>query len=246
MVLFARRIPDFHVTHDTEPSETLLAGFSSFGLAGLTAADYLVDHLDLEETGHIAVDGLPAITPFVDGRPHNHTRLFSRPDLDVTVLSSELFVPAAVGQRFGEAILEWTEANGVGEVAVLSGIPVEHGPDGHRTFFVAEDDYRRRRLDDADVQPMGRGFLDGINASLVERGLHSPLGVCVFLTPVHPRAPDVEAAIRLVETVESVYGLGVDAGPLHEFAERVQQYYSDLAERIERREGEASDNQMYM
>ena len=48
--------PTFAITHETKASETLLAGFSAFGLAGLTAVDYVVDHLDLEETGHVTAD----------------------------------------------------------------------------------------------------------------------------------------------------------------------------------------------
>lgn len=61
--------PDFRITHETPPSRALLCGFSSFGLAGLTAVDFIVDHLDLEQTGHLTVEGIPAVTPFEDGRP---------------------------------------------------------------------------------------------------------------------------------------------------------------------------------
>ncbi|WP_101294874.1 proteasome assembly chaperone family protein [Halegenticoccus soli] len=241
-----RRTPEFHISHESTPSGTLLAGFSSFGLAGLTAVDYLVSRLDLRETGHISVEELPSITPFEGGRPRHHTRLFSRPDLDVTALVGEMFVPASVGKRFSDAVLDWTEANGVREVAILSGVPIPHGPEEHRTYYIATDDYRESRLADADIAPMGRGFLDGTNAALVERGLDSPLGVCVYVTPVHAQVPDVEAAIRLVETVESVYGLGVDAGPLEEFAAEVQQYYGELAERMEARETDVAEDRMYM
>ncbi|WP_224449467.1 proteasome assembly chaperone family protein [Haloprofundus salilacus] len=243
----ASRLPyDFHVSHDTDPSDTLLAGFSTFGLAGLTAVDYLVDHLELEERGHITADGLPAITPFENGRPRHHTRLFSRPDLDLTVLVSELFVPAAAGKTFSDAILDWTETAGVEEVAILSGVPVPHGPGQHRTFYIATDDYRESRLTEADVPPMGNGFLDGTNAAFVERGLSSSLGVCVYVTPVHAQVPDVEAALRLINTVDAVYDLGVETGPLEEFAGRVEQYYGELAERIEAREGDSAEDRMYM
>ncbi|WP_129113307.1 proteasome assembly chaperone family protein [Halegenticoccus tardaugens] len=241
-----RRTPEFHVSHEAVPSGTLLAGFSTFGLAGLTAVDYLVDHLDLRETGHITVDELPSITPFEGGKPRHHTRLFSRPDLDVTVLVGELFVPASVGKRFSDAVLDWTEANGVEEVAILSGVPVPHGPEDHRTYYIATDDYRENRLADADVPPMGNGFLDGTNAALVERGLSSPLGVCVYVTPVHAQIPDVDAAIRLLETVESVYGLGIDAAPLEDFAAEVEQYYGELANRMEARETDVPEDRMYM
>jgi uncharacterized protein len=240
------RTPEFTITHETEPSETLLAGFSSFGLAGLTAVDYLVDHLELEERGHLSAEGLPTVTPFEDGRPRHHTRLFSRDDVDVTVLVGELFVPVGAGERFAEAVLAWTEANGVGDLAVLAGVPIPHGPDEHRTYYIATDDYRERRLADTSVPPMGRGFLDGTNAALVERGLDSPLGVCTFVTPVHAQIPDVAASIRLVETVDSVYDLGIDAGPLEAFAAEVEQYYAELAERMTERDDELPEDRMYM
>jgi uncharacterized protein len=241
-----RPTPEFTVSHESSPAETLLAGFSEFGLAGLTAVDFLVDHLDLAETGHVSAEGLPSITPFVDGRPRHHTRLYSRDDLDVTVLVSELFVPVGVGRAFSDAILDWTGANGVEEVAVLAGVPVAHGPDAHRTFYVASDDYRERRLTDVDVQPMGNGFLDGTRAALMERALDSPLAACVYLTPVHRQVPDVEAAVRLVGTVEAVYGLGLDTEPLATFAAEVSQYYRDLADRLESREPAGPDDRMYM
>ncbi|MFB6095892.1 MAG: proteasome assembly chaperone family protein [Haloferacaceae archaeon] len=238
--------PEFNITHETEPSETLLAGFSSFGLAGLTAVDFLIEQLDLEQTGHIDAEGLPTITPFEAGRPRYPTRLYSRDDLGLTVLVSELFVPVWVGESFSDAVLDWTERSGVEEIAVLAGVPVAHGPDEHQTYYIASDDYRETRLAEGVVPPMGRGFLDGVNAALLDRGMASPLGVCVYVTPVHAQAPDVEAAIRLVETASEVYDLGVDASPLKAFAEEVAQYYAELAERMEGREEELPEDRMYM
>ncbi|MFC3476980.1 proteasome assembly chaperone family protein [Halobacterium litoreum] len=242
-----RRNPDFHFTHDAEPSEALLCGFSQFGLAGLTAADYLVDHLELEQTGHVAVDSLPAITPFENGIPRHHTRFFSRDDLDVTVLVGELFIPLPVAELFTDALAEWLDENGVAEVAVLSGVPVAHGPDDHRTFYIATEDYRDARLADSDVPPMGNGFLDGVNADLLGRGIDSDLRACVYTTPVHPQIPDVEAAIRLVDSVSDVYGIDVDTGPLEAFAEEVAEHYENLSERIEAlAEEDRADDRMYM
>ncbi|SEH51662.1 uncharacterized protein SAMN05192561_10436 [Halopenitus malekzadehii] len=264
-----RHDPTFEVTHESAPSDVLLAGFSNYGLAGLTAVNYLVDALDLTQTGHVAVDGFPSITPFENGRPRRPNRLFSRDDLDITVLVGELLVPVQFGDAFAASILEWTggagdadAADGVddpaadptavadgtdaAEVAVLSGVPVPHGPEGHRTYYVATDDYRERRLTDAGIEGMGSGFLDGTNAALLERGIDSPLGVCVYVTPVHAQVPDVEAAIRLVETVSTIYDLEIDSGPLETFATDIQQYYADLAERMDDRNADLPDDRMYM
>ncbi|WP_435143527.1 proteasome assembly chaperone family protein [Halobaculum sp. P14] len=238
----------YQIEATEQPEATVIAGFSQYGLAGLAAVDFLVDHLDLEQTGFIRADGLPTITPFENGRPRQPTRLYSRDDLDVTVLVGELAVPVSMAQPFSEAILDWTEEADVDELAVLSGVPVPHGPDDHRTFYVATDDYREKRFgDDSPVPPMGAGFLDGTNGSLVSRGMDSPMGVCVYVTPVHDQVPDVEATIRLLDSLESVYGLGVDTAPLRSFADQVQQYYQNLAERLESERAEEQPlDRMYM
>lgn len=241
------RSSDVEIAHPEAPSDVLLAGFSTFGLAGLTAVNYVVDRLDLVETGHVTVDGIPTITPFENGVPRHHTRFFSRDDLDVTVLVGELFVPQDVATTFSDAISNWTNENDVSEIAIAAGVPVPHGPPDHRTFYIATEDYRERRLADVDVPPMGSGFLDGVNAALLSRGIGSPTAVGVYVTPVHAQVPDVEAAIRLVEAITAVYDLGVDTGPLQSFASEVERYYRDLAERTDTiAEEQRPGDRMYM
>ncbi|WP_435073752.1 proteasome assembly chaperone family protein [Halorubrum sp. HHNYT27] len=223
----------FEITHEKAPSESVIAGFSSFGLAGLTAVDYLTEQLELTQTGHITTRKLPSITPFGNGTPRHHTRLFSRPEGDVTVLVNELFVPVWAADPLSEAVLEWADASGVQEITILSGVPVPHGPEQHRTYYVATEDYQAAHLQNTTVEPMGSGFLDGVNASLVGRGIDSPLRVGVFLTPVHAPVPDVQAAIRLIDAVEHVFGLNIDTSALEGFAAEIEQYYRELAARLE-------------
>lgn len=242
--------PTFHIEAESEPAKTVLAGFSGFGLSSLTAVDYLVDHLELEQTGAVRAEGLPTITPFEAGRPRHPTRLYSRDDLDVTVLVGELFVPVSMAETFSNAILEWTEGADVREVAVLSGIPFAHGPEGHQTYYVATDDYVETHFQDDSsntISPMGNGFLDGTNAAFMARGMDSDLRVAVYVTPVHAQVPDVEATIRLLNAVEDVYELGIDIDPLQTFADEVHQYYESLADRMEAAtEEEQPLDRMYM
>jgi uncharacterized protein len=94
---------------------------------------------------------------------------------------------------------------------------------------------------------MGTGFLDGVNAALVERGIDSPLAVGVYVTPVHEQVPDVEAAIRLLETIRTVYDIDIDTEPLEDFAAEVRQHYEDLAARFNAAsEAELPEDRMYM
>lgn len=241
------RKPSFQITHEATPSDRLIAGFSSFGLAGMTAVDFLVDQLDLEETGYVSVDVLPAITPFNNGTPRHHTRLFSRPDLDVTILVNELFVPLWAADPFATAILDWTETNTIHEITVLAGVPLPHGPEEHQVFYVATEDYQDERLADTGISAMGTGFLDGVNAGLIGGGMDSNLRVGVFVTPVHARAPDVDAALRLVEAVGRLYEIDVETAALEGFSSDVERYYQDLESRLEAVEqAETPEDRMYM
>lgn len=244
-----RANPSFDISHDATASDTLVCGFSEFGLAGLTAADYLVKQLELEQTGHIGVDQLPTITPFEAGTPRHHTRLFSRDDLEFTVLVGELSVPARAAAPFADAIIEWAGDASVREVVVCSGVPTAHGPDDHRAFYIASADYQEAHdLEAADVKPMSGGFLDGVNGSLTAQGLESTLRTCVFTTPAHAQAPDAEAALRLLGAVDRVYGLDLDTGPLESFAGELSRYYEELAERIaaQNTEERVPEDRMYM
>jgi len=235
----------FEITAEN-PQDTVIAGFSQFGLAGLTAVDYLVDRLDFQQVGHISADQLPAITPFENGQPRHHTRVFSHEGAGLSVVVGELFVPPFAAQPFSEAVLEWTESEDIDEIAILHGVSIPHAPEEHQVFYVATDDYRDHRLADTDIPAMGKGFLDGMNAEIVARGMESDLRTGLFITPVHAQAPDVEAAIRLLEAVQGTYDLEIDIGPLEEFATEVQGYYEELAERLNERAEERPEDRMFM
>lgn len=200
------------------------------------------------ETGHVTAEGLPSITPFENGDPTHDTRLFSRDDLRLTLLKNELFVSPALCGPFGAEILAWTERQNVKEIVIVDAVPMQHGPDDHQTYHLATEDYHERRLGDTSTTPMARGFLDGVTGALVEQGIDSSLAVGVYRTPVHEQVPDVDAAIRLVETVNEVYALDVDTEPLRAFADEIRRYYAELAERYQAaaERDQAFDDRMYM
>lgn len=221
-------------THEA-PEPTVIAGFPGPGMAAVSAIQYLIDRMDLDETGHVHAEGLPAITPYKDGRPYHATRLFSGDSLPITILSSELPVPIQHSEPFGRVLLDWIETREVSEVALLTAIPGLDGKDG--LSFVASEDYFEARLADTDVAPLNSGFLTGVNASLIDRAMDTDLRVGVISTSTTPYRPlDPDAALRLVEGLRRIYDLEVDIERLRGFADSMRRHYEELAAQIDSQE----------
>ncbi|MFW6003971.1 MAG: proteasome assembly chaperone family protein [Halanaeroarchaeum sp.] len=228
--------PAFEMTISREqrPGTSLVVGLSHFGMAGISAADYLVRQTDGEEIGHISPEEFPAITPFQNGEPRHHTRLYHLADADVSVLVGELFVPVWAANAFADAIMDWVESEPIEEIAILHGVPYPHGPDEHSVFHVSTPAYRTRRLDGTDIQPLGGGLLDGVIGELVTRSLDDsapPVGV--YITPAHPPGPDLDAALLLLDAIQDIYDVSVDAEELKRRSEELKQYYTELSDRMQ-------------
>lgn len=234
------------ITDDQHSVDTLAVGVSEYGLAGLTAVDYLTDQRPMTQVGHLRTSTPPAIAPFEDGTPRHHTRLYADDEGSFAVLVGERFVPPAQSAQTAEAVMTAAEQLGVESVSMLTGVPIAHGPDDHVPFSIATPAYQEAYLADTDIKPMGNGFLDGLSAELVTRGLDGfPTGV--FTTPTHPQAPDAAAAIRLVTALKQTHEISVDTGPLEAFAANVEAHYQALAEQMEAADTDPQiDDRMYM
>jgi uncharacterized protein len=246
---------DVELSADRAAGTTLVVGQSHLGMAGVTAVDYLVRHLDADEIGHVEPEELPAIAPFEEGVPRHHSRLYELNGTGLTVLVGEFFVPVEAARPYASALLDWIETQPIEEIVVLHGVPYPHGPEEHDVFHVATPDYRERRLPEGSFNPLKGGFLDGVVGELVTRSLaETAPATGVFITPTHPPGPDVDAALRLLDAIEQLYGFDVDETELRQLGEQMQQYYEQLADRMaavaEREESVGShdypEDRMYM
>jgi uncharacterized protein len=232
---------------DEPPSETVIAAFTYPGMGGMIACNYLIEELDLEQTGYIQADGLPALAPFENGRPYHPTRLHSRSDLDVTVLTSELPVPLHATEVFGRELLTWILDRDIDEVAILLGVGgLRNVGSSDEIHYVASPDYTERRLQEVEFTPLAGGFFDGITASLVSRAIDTPLRAGVLVTSTRTQGIDPDASLRLVEAVNQLYELGADTDRLRRFATEIRQHYEQLMQRMQQHDQAREWDQAYM
>ncbi|KAA9409357.1 proteasome assembly chaperone family protein [Haloarcula hispanica] len=235
------------LSDDRPPVDTLAVGVSEYGLAGLTAVDYLADQHSMREVGHLRTPGPPFTTPFENGTPRHHTRLYVDEAASFAVLVGERFVPPAQAGSLAEAIVTAGQKLDASNMTMLTGVPIAHGPDDHAPFYIATPAYQETYLDDTAIRPMGNGFLDGLSAELVTRGIDESFPTGVFTTPTHPQAPDAAAAIRLLTALKETHAIQIDTGPLEAFAANIEAHYQALAERLDAADTDLlPDDRMYM
>lgn len=239
---------EFHVDAAATIGDRLLVGYASPGMASLVATDHLVTERQTAQVGHARAHNLPTITPFTEGVPRYPIRLYTD-ESGPALLVSERYLPFEIGDRFGEAIGELAIEHGIEEITILYGIPYPHGPEEHAVFSIATEDYPVSALEDASVEQLSGGFLDGVPGTLLQSGLGSDTPeVGVYVTPAHPPGPDFEGALRLLETVSHHFDVDIDTSQLEAKSEEIQKYYEELAARIEteKENRDLPEDRMYM
>lgn len=48
----------------------------------------------------------------------------------------------------------------------------------------------------------------------------------------HPPGPDIEASLKLLAALETIYGFDIDESELRQLGEQLKEYYEQLAERM--------------
>ena len=225
---------DIELSTEVALDQTLLVGLAAPGMGALTAVDHLVRQQESEQIGHISPADLPTVTPFENGVPRHHTRLYNITESDFIALVSELFLPVWAAGSFADHLTAWVEKVDIEEIAMFHSVPYPHGPEEHDVFYVATEEYRESRLAQTEMPTLSGGFLDGLPAEIVTRGLDgdgSPAGV--FVTPAHPPGPDVDAALLFLDAIEEAYELTVDREELEELSENIKKHYEALADRMQ-------------
>lgn len=228
--------PAYEVVLDADLDDVLVVGMAELGVGGLTAVDHCVTHLESTPVGHVRSRNLPDLTPFSDGVPRRPIRLYRLDGTGVTVLVSEVFLPVWVAEPLSDALIGTATEHGVEEITVLNGGQFPHQETEHAVYHVATDEYRERHFgaDGATVPPLAGGFFDGVISELLVRGMEDeapPVGVLV--TPTHPPGPDLDAAIRFLDVLDSMYDLSVDETELRERSEEMKRYYEELGQRMQ-------------
>jgi uncharacterized protein len=233
----------------------LICCFPSVGMVSSIVGQYLLEHLDLNFTGAISDDRIPAISLVKDGRPMPPVRIYSGApickleDCDkVVLISSEFKVGGELAFSMRDSILEWAKENDITQGIFIdafakkgsppadpnAGEPIveyDDNPDEIDFVGVAATVKGLKLIKSMDIPILEQGLIGGMSGVVLGEARRMGLNMFSILVEADPRFPDARAASALIEKLDGLLSVvDLDTKPLIEEAERIEDQIKSMLE----------------
>ena len=231
--------------------------FPSIGMVSSIVAHYLIERLELRLVGGVRAPGLPPVCLVENGAPLPPIRFYAgepvcnMEDCDkLTLIVSELQVPAELCLPLTEALLEWSKRAQVGAGVLIDAFPREGEPDEDdegEVVSIGSDDaegdqapllgvgataHVRQVLESMDISLLQQGMLGGMTGVLLGEGRRRGLDMLAILAQAHRNLPDARAAARVIEKLDALLpAIKLDTEPLVREAERLEAHLTGIMSR---------------
>ncbi len=135
-------------------------------------------------------------------------------------------------------LLDWFEHIGAREIVVLDSIPVTGMPEEHEAFFVAEET-KFEEMKKSGIQLANSAVIGGVGGSLLSECLSRRTTGVSLLTQASTDLPDPGAALTLIKTLNTLYGLGIQTKELEENVAHLNEQLNLLGEQYRKLQDEA-------
>lgn len=202
---------------------TIIQGFPGLGLVSTIAIKFLIDHLDVEEIGHIESEHIVPLTALHKGRIVNPITLFYNKKFNLIMVQS---LTEVTGHEWALAttMMDVAKTIGAKEIIILDSMP---------SHEESSDVYYFSNKNKLKLKDLKEGIVMGTTAALLLEAKEFPV-ICLF-AETHSQLPDSESAAKIVDALNAYMGLKVDYKPLLEAAKKFEaslRQYMDKAKQV--------------
>ncbi|AEG19273.1 proteasome assembly chaperone family protein [Methanobacterium paludis] len=225
------------ISEDVEDA-VVLEGSPELGLIGNIIGWLLVEELNMKQIGHIDSRDFPPIAVLYKGMALNPFRIYSSDG--IVLFLSDFPIPPTITYDMANVIVDWMDINNSKELITFNSIVVGQKTNGVTGAANSKDGLKR--LEDIEVPILPFGNVNGLSGTLLTRTTTKNIQASCLFAEVLNQYPDPRAAASVVNVLNRMLNIDVNAEPLIKEAEEIEARLKELAKHVQ---GEA-ESPIYM
>ncbi len=212
-----------------QSNPVVLLGIPGPGLVGIIAADYLIEKLDLQESGVVEVPALPSVAVVRDGVLVPPVRVYSGGGVYVVKSDVPLLPDAFVAVV--EGVMNWAMEKRPRMAVFIGGVPEQSRMDIQKpeVFVVFNGQDASQAAGDVKATRLGDGLLSGYPVVFLWAAKRRGIPAMALMVQSFLKYPDPGAAAEAIRSMEPFVG-EVDLGELEAKSEAIRLKLKDLME----------------
>jgi uncharacterized protein len=207
----------------------VLEGSPELGLIGNILGWLLVEELKMRQIGYIDSKEFPPLAVLYKGIAIHPFRIYSSEG--IVLFLSDFIIPPTVSYDMSNAIVDWMEKNNSKELITFNSMVVMEKSDSVAAAANSED--ALKRLGDLELPILPFGNVNGLSGSLLTRTATKDIPASCLFAEVLNQYPDPRAAASLVNVLNRMLNIKVNAEPLLKEAEEIEERLKELANRVQ-------------
>jgi len=202
-------------------SPVVVTGFTGSGFIGNSALMFIVRNKGFKLRAHLRSEQIPPMMLLIDGEPTNAFRVYGSERNDLLFVISDALVEPESTWAVGRSLMEWFKGMGVQEIYSVEGMPYAPIQEPRTLFSYGT---RNKDLSQHGVVPTREGAVQGVSAVLLEESLKTDISYVTILVPTQLMSTiDYGGSAAVIDVMNSLFKLGVDATPLRKSDEMRRQ-----------------------
>ena len=208
----------------------VLEGSPELGLIGNILGWLLVEELKMKQIGYIDSKDFPPLAVLYKGIALHPFRIYSSDG--IVLFLSDFIIPPTVSYDMSNAIVDWMEKNNSKELITFNSMVVMEKSDSVAAAANSKDSLKR--LGDLDLPILPFGNVNGLSGSLLTRTATRDIPASCLFAEVLNQYPDPRAAASLVNVLNKMLNIEVNAEPLLKEADEIEDRLKELANRVQK------------
>ena len=207
----------------------VIEGFPGIGLVGNITCQHIIEELGMKYIGSIDSRYFPPLAVLFNGIVFMPVRIYESQKKNIVVVISDIPIHPTASYDLSKALVDWVESIKTKNVVSIAGIATTTGM--RRVFGGATTNEMLEKIKDK-TEVFQVGTISGISGSIMTECFLRNIPAASLLGETPGPNPDPRAAVEVINVLNKIYDLSIDANKLTTQAEQIELELSKLAEQV--------------